>query len=111
MILTGPSGPVKLAKKEAKPAEKKPAAKVCSGLSPCSDISLTVLQKEKATKKEDTKDAKPKATKAKAAPKTKTVASKAKKATAPKKSAAAKPKANTATKRAPKAKAKTDAPV
>ncbi|KAJ9615387.1 hypothetical protein H2200_001462 [Cladophialophora chaetospira] len=88
----GPSGPVKLAKKEAaKPAEKKPAAK-----------------KEKAAK-EETKD-KPKATKAKPATKPKTAATKAKKATTPKKAAAAKPKANTATKRAPKAKAKAEPP-
>ncbi|EXJ78002.1 hypothetical protein A1O3_09161 [Capronia epimyces CBS 606.96] len=86
----GPSGPVKLAKKEAKPAEKKPAAP----------------KKEKAAK-----DAKPKATKTKAAPKVKaaSAASKTKKAAAPKKAAAAKPKANTATKRAPKTKTKTDA--
>ncbi|KAK5050355.1 hypothetical protein LTR84_003636 [Exophiala bonariae] len=90
----GPSGPVKLAKKEPKPAEKKPAAK-----------------KEKASK--ETKEAKPKVAKTKtaAAAKPKTAATKAKKPAAPKKAAAAKPKANTATKRAPKAKAaKTEAP-
>jgi histone H1/5 len=82
----GPSGPVKLAKKEPKPAEKKPAVK-----------------KEKAAK-----DAKPKVAKAKAPTKAKTAATKAKKPAAPKKAAAAKPKANTATKRAPKTKAKTE---
>lgn len=90
----GPSGPVKLAKKEAKPVEKKPVAK-----------------KEKAPKKEEAKEAKPKATKAKTATKPKTTTTKAKKATTPKKTATAtKPKANTATKRAPKTKAKTEAP-
>ncbi|KAJ9637640.1 uncharacterized protein PV06_09406 [Exophiala oligosperma] len=80
----GPSGPVKLAKKEAKPAEKKAAAP-----------------------KKEKKDEKPKATKAKTV-KPKTAASKVKKAAAPKKASAAKPKANTATKRAPKTKTKTE---
>merc|ERR1711939_96501 len=72
----GPSGPVKLAKKEAKPAEKKAAA-----------------PKEKAVK--DEKEAKPKATKTKTA-KPKTATTKAKKATTAKKASTAKPKANTA---------------
>ena len=76
---------------------------------------LTCPQKEKAPKKEEAKEAKPKAkaTKAKGPgrPKGSTTATKAKKVTTAKKPAAAKPKANTATKRAPKAKAKTEAPV
>ena len=107
----GPSGPVKLAKKEAKAAEKKPAAKVSFARPRHLPTILTSLQKEKAPKKEETKEAKPKATRAKATAKPK-AATKAKKATTAKKpAAAAKPKANTATKRAPKTKAKAEAPV
>ncbi|OQU93916.1 hypothetical protein CLAIMM_00360 [Cladophialophora immunda] len=61
----GPSGPVKLAKKEAKPAEKK------------------TVKKEKAPK--EAKETKPKAPKTKTVAKPKTAATKAKKATTPKK--------------------------
>ncbi|KPI45366.1 Histone H1 [Cyphellophora attinorum] len=79
----GPSGPVKLAKKEAKPAAEKKAA---------APKKEKTESKPKVTKaKTATKKAATKTTKAKAAPKTKT---------------AAKPKANTATKRAPSTKAK-----
>ncbi|MCJ1471422.1 hypothetical protein MMC13_000061 [Lambiella insularis] len=83
----GPSGPVKLAKKEASvkaettttaASTEKPATKKSTTKAPKTE------QKAKAPKKT--------ATKAKAAPA-------AKKAAAPKKAAAAKPKANTATKR------------
>lgn len=101
----GPSGPVKLAKKEAKPAEKKPAAPKVRRA-----YAMLLFNPTNSPQKEKT-ETKPKATKAKAttkkaaAPKT----TKAKTATKPK--TAAKPKANTATKRAPKAKApKTEKP-
>jgi histone H1/5 len=109
--LPGPSGPVKLAKKEAKPAaEKKTVTKVSCDIQTLASHLLTVLQKEKAPK--EAKETKPKVAKAKTATKAKPAATKAKKAAAPKKTAAAaKPKANTATKRAPKAKAKVEPPV
>lgn len=97
----GPSGPVKLAKKEAKPAEKKAAApKVCTVLAWMITVADLYFQKEKT-------ETKPKAVKAKTATKKAAAPKTAAKKAAPKaKAAAAKPKANTATKRAPtKAKA------
>ncbi|OAL31121.1 hypothetical protein AYO20_08356 [Fonsecaea nubica] len=107
----GPSGPVKLAKKEAKPAEKK-AVKVRRTVLIVGPSVLTLVKKEKAPKEaKEAKEAKPKAPKTKTVAKPKTAATKAKKAAAPKKAAtAAKPKANTATKRAPKTKTKAEAP-
>ncbi|KIW83244.1 hypothetical protein Z517_02489 [Fonsecaea pedrosoi CBS 271.37] len=107
----GPSGPVKLAKKEAKPAEKK-AVKVRRTVLIVGPSLLTPVKKEKAPKEaKEAKEAKPKAPKTKTVAKPKTAATKAKKAAAPKKAAtAAKPKANTATKRAPKTKTKAEAP-
>lgn len=102
----GPSGTVKLAKKEpvkkdsvTKPAaatEKKPAAtKVCyvPNCSACNWSSNIFLQKEAAAK---TAVSKKKATAPKKAP---AKVAEPKKAPAPKKVAAPKPKANTASKR------------
>lgn len=104
-MFVGPSGTVKLAKKEpvkkesvAKPAastEKKPAAtKVCyvPDCSVCNSPNV-YLQKETATKTAVSKK------KAAAPKKTPAKVAESKKAPAPKKVAAPKPKANTASKR------------
>ena len=91
----GPSGPVKLAKKDAKPAAK-PAAKVCFYCFQAHMLSLLILfQKE-------TKDVKPKATATKKAAPKKPKAAAAKKASTTKKTTT---KANTAKPRAKKTKA------
>ena len=96
MFLTGPSGPVKLAKKEAKPAAAaKPAApKVCMGARGLDPLWLTALQKEPKEVK-----AKAPAIAKKAAPKKMTKpAAATKKSSATKKTASTKTaaKANTA---------------
>jgi outer membrane biosynthesis protein TonB len=104
--LSGPSGPVKLAKKESKPAAAKAVApKVCTHM-----IAHWYLALLLTTTQKEAKEAKPKpaastttSTTKKAAPKkSATKATTTKKAPAAKKSAAAKPKANTAKPRAKK---------